>query len=81
MNGAPVTAFYTLNENTELSMEEEEDVIGEEGEEEDTTDDEDQRDYQETEERRETEGRKPLTKAWYMEIAKRKKSWLKVRSA
>ncbi|KAJ4465752.1 hypothetical protein C8R41DRAFT_926427 [Lentinula lateritia] len=52
MNVAPVTAFYTLNENTELSTEE--DIIGEEGEEEDTTD-EDQRDYQETEECKETE--------------------------
>ncbi|KAJ3860186.1 hypothetical protein EV359DRAFT_85582 [Lentinula novae-zelandiae] len=52
MKMAPVTAFYTLNENTELSTEE--DIIGEEGEEEDTTD-EDQRDYQETEECKETE--------------------------
>ncbi|KAJ3846930.1 hypothetical protein EV368DRAFT_69514 [Lentinula lateritia] len=51
INVAPVTVFYTLNENTELSTEE--DIIGEEGEEEDTTD-EDQRDYQETEECKET---------------------------
>ncbi|KAJ4492247.1 hypothetical protein C8R41DRAFT_920005 [Lentinula lateritia] len=52
MNVAPVTAFYTLNENTELSTEE--DIIGKEGEEEDTMD-EDQRDYQETKECKETE--------------------------